>query len=129
LFLATKGGKEPSSDPKSYKSYAWMKTFPDKAGIPQFVDNMRRFWEFLVPIFSVVTLGGAAIALKLLPFAGRNEQLSVHLVGILSPIARLSRVLAVFIEITLLILAGVMLTVLLMKRSLGTNRPAHCKRE
>ncbi len=126
LFLATKGGKEPSSDPKSYKSYAWMKTFPDKAGIPQFVDNLRRFWEFLVPIFSVVTLGGAAIALKLLPFAGRIEQLSVHLVGILSPIARLSpNVLAVFIEITLLILAGVMLTVLLMKRSLGNYRPAH----
>lgn len=110
-WLASKAGKDAAADVKSYKSYAWLKTFPDKAGVPQFVSNLRRFWGFLIPMFAVVTLGGVAIALKRVPFAQRLE-------GAMGPVG------ATFVEVTALILMGLLITMAFIRGTLGDYRPA-----
>ncbi|MFA5164672.1 MAG: glycoside hydrolase family 76 protein [Candidatus Omnitrophota bacterium] len=110
-WLASRAGKDAAADVKSYKSYIWLKTFPDKAGVPQFVWNLRRFWEFLVPMFAAVTLGGVAIALKRIPFAQR-------LSGAMGPIG------ATFVEVTALIFIGLIITMAFKRRTLGDYRPA-----
>ncbi len=110
-WLASKAGKDTAADVKSYKNFAWLKTFPDKAGIPQFVSNLRRFWGFLAPMFAAVTLGGVAIALKRVPFAYRLE-------SAMGPVG------AAFVEVTALILIGLLITMAFIRGTLGGCSPA-----
>ncbi|MDD5423915.1 MAG: glycoside hydrolase family 76 protein [Candidatus Omnitrophica bacterium] len=110
-YLASREGKDSSADIKSHKNFAWLKTFPDNAGTPQFIDNLKRFWQFLVPMFTAVMLGGIAIALKRVPFSGR-------LTGMAGTVG------AAFIEVTVLILVGVAITMALIKGTLGNYKPA-----
>jgi hypothetical protein len=104
-------------------SYLWLKTYNDKPGVLQFITNLRRFLGFLVPMFSMVVIGGIIIALDLFPFRGLIDKLAGLLANIFSPFVRLSvPVMENLIEVAVLITSGVVITVFMLKRTLGNYR-------
>ena len=122
-YLTGPASKSAVKDTKDYKSFLWLKTYPDKQGFLRFVINLSRLWIALIPLFVAVLGGGILIGLRSLPVIPWINNAASVLSGMLSPLIILSPSNTILCVQTFIILGlGILATAILFKLTLGGFR-------